>query len=588
MKPEYVKVDKSLESGVSDEIRCKLANDISFLDLFDLEEIQKLQDQFSAATGVASIITQVDGVPITRPSNFCRLCNDIIRKTPKGCANCYKSDAIIGKLNPGGPIVQTCMSGGLYDAGAGISVGGKHLANWLIGQVRDQTQTEEHMRKYARAIEADEDDVAEAFLEVTAMSFSQFEKIAQMLFTLANQLSRAAYESVLKARVIEENKRVERELRKMHNIKSIGVLAGGIAHDFNNILTGLLGNIDLAKQGISDDHNSRKYLNSSIEALERAKHLTAQLLTFSKGGAPLLEVVDIRDVLRDSVQFNLSGSNVKFSLEMPEDLWPVVADKEQMSQVIANLIINAREAMFGGGTLFIDAMNVAADKVAPSLKLQGDLVRFRFRDEGVGMSDDLMQKIFDPYFSTKQAGSGLGLSIVHSIITRHNGRIYVDSILNKGTEFTIYVPASRSDPTLRSGFVQDRNEKKDISPGRILVMDDEQIVRDVSGAMLESIGYTVDFAENGDEVLEKFKEAQERGISYDAVIMDLTVPGGKGGKETIQDLLALDPDVRAVVFSGYSNDPIVANYEQYGFKGRLSKPFMRTDLQKELSRVLSL
>ena len=495
--------DKSWESTINDEIRCKLANDISFKDLFDIDEIQQLQDQFSAATGVASLIVQADGVPITKPSNFCRLCNDIIRKTPKGCANCYKSDVKIGKMNPDGPTVQVCMSGGLYDAGAGISVGGRHLASWLVGQVRDEAQTEDDIRKYAREIGADEEEVAEAFNEVTAMSFSQFEKISQMLFALANQLSNAAYQSVLKARIITENKRVEKELRKMHNLKSIGILAGGIAHDFNNILTGLLGNIELAKIDLPLGHDARNHLDSSLEALERAKHLTKQLLTFSKGGAPLLEVVDVRDVVKESVQFNLRGSNVKACLDLSEDLWPVVADKEQMSHVIANMIINAREAMSDGGNLFIVADNIAEDKADAPVKLQGDLVRFRFRDEGIGMSEDLMQKIFDPYFSTKQTGSGLGLAIVHGIITRHSGCISVDSTPNVGTEFTIYIPVNNSPGKVKNNCPLEHNEEMLFDLGHILVMDDEEIVRDVSGAMLESIGCTVEFAENGDEALKK-------------------------------------------------------------------------------------
>lgn len=193
-------------------------NNITFEDLFDLEEIQQLQDQFADATGVASIITQTNGTPITKPSNFCRLCSEIIRKTEKGRANCYKSDALIGKLNPSGPAIQRCMSGGLYDAGAGISVGGKHIANWLIGQVRDERQTEDDMRRYAREIGADEDEVADAFSEVTSMTFTQFEKISKMLFALSNQLSQSAYNNILEARHIEENRHAEAERRKIHNL----------------------------------------------------------------------------------------------------------------------------------------------------------------------------------------------------------------------------------------------------------------------------------------------------------------------------------------------------------------------------------
>jgi len=588
VKPEFREADKSLESTLNDEIKVNLAKDVWFRDLFDLAEIQELQDQFAAATGVASIITQVDGTPITKPSNFCRLCNDIIRRTVKGCANCYKSDARLGQMNPDGPVIQKCMSGGLYDAGAGISVGGRHIANWLIGQVRDEVQTEEQMRQYAREIGADEDEVAEAFHEVTAMSFVQFGKTAQMLFTLANQLSKLAYDSVIKARIIAENKRAEKELLKMHNLQSIGVLAGGIAHDFNNILTGLLGNIELAKMDLPQDHAVQQNLDSSLEALDRAKNLTKQLLTFAKGGAPVLEVVDIRDVVRESVRFNLRGSNVKECIDMPDGLWPVVADKEQMSHVIANLIINAREAMPEGGNLFVDAENVDAEKVESFLNLQGDQVRFRFRDQGVGMAEDVMQKIFDPYFSTKQTGNGLGLAIVHGIVTRHNGAVSVESMPDAGAEFTLYIPADKSSPQSEKSSGLNGGGEFPCAPGHILLMDDEEMVRNVTGAMLESIGCSVEFAVNGDEALEKYRKAVNRGRVFDAVLMDLTVPGSKGGRETIVELRDIDPDVKAIVFSGYSMDPIVADYKEYGFAGRLAKPFNKAELAKELSRVMSI
>jgi CheY-like chemotaxis protein len=368
-------------------------------------------------------------------------------------------------------------------------------------------------------------------------------------------------------------------------LESIGTLAGGIAHDFNNILMGVFGGIELAKMTLPREHESYKYIEIAHQALGRATHLTKQLLTFAKGGEPLLELISLRYLINDSIQFNLSGSNINAHFDLPADLWPVFADKGQISHVLANLIINARQAMPDGGNLFVTVENVehaAGSTVAP---LSGDCVRISIRDEGIGISEKIRDKIFDPYFSTKQSGSGLGLAIVHSVISKHNGRIHVDSIPDVGSTFTLYLPADRSSAERKEPWCAPvvSDPKK---CGRVLIMDDDATVREIASEMLGLLGYEVEGATDGESALEKYAVAASIGHPFDCVIMDLTIPGCMGGKEAVGQLLAKDPHATAIVASGYSTDPVMASYRDYGFKGRLVKPFQLHHLKQELIRVL--
>ncbi len=393
---------------------------------------------------------------------------------------------------------------------------------------------------------------------------------------------------VVNGRDITKQHEMEKELFNARKLESVGVLAGGIAHDFNNILTGLFGNIELAKLKLPQDHAAYTYIETANQALEEATHLTKQLLTFAKGGDPILEAVNVAQVIESSLEFNLSGGNVKTVLNLPDKLWQAKADKGQLSQVIANLTLNAKQAMPEGGTLYIDVENIQDIKENTVPHLSGDFVKINMRDEGAGISDKHLGKIFDPYFTTKQTGSGLGLTTVYSIIAKHNGHISIDSKLGIGTTFTLYFPADKSSHKTTDTSPLSVSEQSASTSKYILVMDDEEMVRELSIQMLEVCGYTGSCAADGKDTLEKYISANKSGNPFDIVIMDLTIPGGIGGKETVKKLLAIDPEARVIVSSGYSTDPVMANYSDYGFKGRLVKPFRVTDLRKELSRVMAL
>jgi len=381
-----------------------------------------------------------------------------------------------------------------------------------------------------------------------------------------------------------ELKHMEEERKKLQKLESVGTLAGGIAHDFNNILMGVFGGIELAKMTLPKEHESYKYIETAHQALDRATHLTKQLLTFAKGGDPLLESITLPGLLRDAIQFNLSGSNIKAHTEIAADLWPVRADRGQLSHVLANLIINAKQAMPEGGNLFIDAENSGQVEGAAS-PLDGDFVVIRIRDQGVGISEKFIDKIFDPYFSTKQSGSGLGLAIVHAVVSKHNGHIRVESIPDVGTTFTLSLPADRESVGVKEPWFQavvSRSKHR----GRVLVMDDEAMVREIASEMLGLLGYEAAEAAHGEEALEMCRAAAASGAPFDCVIMDLTIPGQMGGQEAVSRLLREDPAARVIVASGYATDPIMAAFKTHGFQGRLAKPFQLQDLQQELSRVL--
>jgi PAS domain S-box-containing protein len=383
-------------------------------------------------------------------------------------------------------------------------------------------------------------------------------------------------------RDITERKKTGEELRKIERLESLGLLAGGIAHDFNNLLTGILGNLSLVKMAEGEDRQN--ILDEAKQASIQAKNLTQQLLTFSKGGEPIKGKVAIEDIIRESAEFSLHGSNVRCQYDFANDLWKVEVDKGQMSQVIDNLVINSNQAMPEGGKIHIKAENVIFDKENSFNLSEGKYIKITLQDEGIGMSEEFLPKIFDPYFSTKQEGSGLGLATVYSIIQKHNGYITVESQTGKGTTFLIYLPAIEE--KLSEKKKKKETKKTLTGEGKILIMDDEKIVRKAVGGMLRSLGYTVELAEKGEEAIAKYKEAKNAKKSFDAVILDLTVPGGLGGKKTMEKLLQIDPDVKAIVSSGYSTDPVMANYEKHGFKAVVAKPFDMEELNKAIEKVL--
>ena len=382
---------------------------------------------------------------------------------------------------------------------------------------------------------------------------------------------------------ITQRKRMEEELLKTQKLESIGVLAGGIAHDLNNLLTAVVGNISLAKVH-EDPADKNRRLEEAERASMRIKDLTQQLLTFSKGGAPILQTADIAGLLRDSATFALRGSNIRYESSISDDLWTAKIDEGQINQVINNLVINSQQAMPNGGTVKIGAENVTIGAESGFPLKAGAYIKISVEDRGPGISEEHIQKIFDPFFTTKQAGNGLGLATSYSIIQKHGGHITVESELGVGSTFHIYLPAF-SEKTL---VVKERTKAAPIvGEGKILVMDDEKHIRDLAAEMLSSLGYGIVTSIDGAEALEIYRDAMESEKPFDAIIIDLTIPGGMGGKETIQRLREMDPEVKAIVSSGYSSDPIMSYFSDYGFSGVIAKPYMIRELSEVLHSVIT-
>ncbi len=379
---------------------------------------------------------------------------------------------------------------------------------------------------------------------------------------------------------ITERHLLEEERLKTQKLESIGVLAGGIAHDFNNLLQGIFGYMSMAKLTLDQREKSLAMLEQAEKALHQSVNLTSQLLTFSKGGKPVKNVIDLRPVIENAATFALSGSRSDFRVDIDPGLWHADADGGQVGQVIQNIVLNADQAMPRGGRVAISARNLPASETESHAGLERrDYVVIGIEDQGVGIQEAHLDKIFDPYFTTKEKGSGLGLATSYSIIRNHGGRIEVRSVVGKGSTFHIYLPATRTAAPLPAERPQPASTRK----ARVLVMDDELIIRKVAQELLGSLGHDVAVAENGDAAVEQYRRAIAEGRPFDVVILDLTVRGGKGGAETMRELLAIDPGVKAVVSSGYSDDQVIATFRQHGFCFFLKKPY---DIQ-ELGRVLN-
>ena len=389
---------------------------------------------------------------------------------------------------------------------------------------------------------------------------------------------------VIVFRDITATQRMDQEMLNVKKLKSLGVLAGGIAHDFNNILAAIMGNLSLAIRKIEPDHEIAELLNSANKASMRAQNLTQQLLTFSMGGDPVKETAAISEVITDSAEFVLRGSNVSCSYHIPESLWLVDIDKGQMSQVIQNIIINADQAMAEGGTIDIICENIPASSQGAFPMDKQDHIRITIKDHGPGISADIIEKIYDPFFSTKEEGSGLGLTVTHSIIRKHSGLIEVSSEPDSGTTFTIRLPASSK----KTSSAISRTPSAHVSgQGRILIMDDEEMILIIVADMVEQLGFQATTCHDGSELLKLYQESLDQGEAPVAVIMDLTIPGGMGGKEAMQELLKLHATAQVIVSSGYSNNPVMANYRDYGFKATISKPYNFDQLSAVLHRLLS-
>jgi PAS domain S-box-containing protein len=393
--------------------------------------------------------------------------------------------------------------------------------------------------------------------------------------------SRGNERSCVIIRDITNQKKFEEEQLKVDKLESLSLLAGGIAHDFNNVLTTILGNISLSKMLVNPEDEIFDLLGEAEAASLRAQMLTRQLLTFAKGGAPVKETASIAEIIEESAHFILHGSKSRCEFSIKDGLWHAEVDEGQISQVINNIVLNADHAMPQGGVIRIIAENMEVGETSGLPIKPGRYILISITDPGIGIAEKHLSKIFDPYFTTKQKGSGLGLATAYSIIKRHDGHISVESELGVGTTFSIYVPASDKP-------LPEKKEEVIIlsGSGRLLVMDDDEPIRKTIGRMLSQLGYEPEFAADGAEAVQLYKMAMEAAMPFDAVILDLTIPGGMGGNDAIKELAKINPDVKAIVSSGYSNDEILSTFKEYGFKAMVPKPYEIKSLSKVLNDVL--
>jgi two-component system, cell cycle sensor histidine kinase and response regulator CckA len=382
---------------------------------------------------------------------------------------------------------------------------------------------------------------------------------------------------------ITDRELMQEQAVKVQKLESLGVLAGGIAHNFNNALTGVLGFISLAGNALEPGHDAQEYLHFAAKAALRAAGMAKQLLTFASGGAPIKKTVSLAKLLDEVVSLTLNVSNVRCQLELPASLPWIRADEGQLVQAFSNIVINAMQAMPEGGTIAVRAQCGLESCTDPN---HGPgYVSLSICDQGQGIAESDLPKIFDPYFSTKQSNTGLGLASVHSIIYKHGGHISVSSRLGGGTTFTICLPTTSEGPA-PGGPAPGRRERQGLAQGEasgaVLVMDDEELVREFSLKTLQFLGYQAVTCGEGGEALALYRESLEAGSPFLAVILDLTVPGGMGGVEAARCILELDPSARLIVSSGYSYDPVMARHKDYGFCAAVAKPYKADELSYEL------
>ncbi len=395
---------------------------------------------------------------------------------------------------------------------------------------------------------------------------------------------------VLVFRDITEKQRDEAERRKAETLEQLGLLAGGIAHDFNNLLTAIVGNVSLAAMLLPPSDEMTGRLDDAKNAALRARDLAQQLLTFARGGAPIKKAASIASLIEETVSFSLRGSQSRSALKIAPDLWAAEFDPGQISQVMANLVVNAEQAMPDGGTLHIDCDNFHCTPEAalsiPDLA-PGEYIRIRVRDEGVGIPEQLLKQIFDPYFTTKPKGNGLGLATTYSIVKNHSGLITVASELHCGSTFTIYLPAGARTEQVTVIEPLPVAAEPVHGSGRILIVDDEEAIRALVEFTLGRFGYEVVGAESALQGIEFYREALVSDQRFDLVILDLTLPGGMGGKDALRKLIEIDPMVTAIVSSGYAMDATMSRYEDFGFRGVIAKPYEASELSRTVCDVIA-
>jgi len=526
-------------------------------DLFDLEEIQRIQDAFAIATGVGSLIVAPDGTPITRPSNFCRLCGQIIRGTEKGLCNCRRSDVLIGRYHPEGPVIQPCLSGGLWDAGTTLNAGDRHIASWLIGQVRNEAIDESAILDYAAEIGADPAEFKKALGEVTRMPRLQFERICQALHLIGNQLSQLALRNLQQARFITELQRLEDQLRQSQKMEAIGQLAGGVAHDFNNILTAQYMHLALLQERTDLPADVQESIAAMQTGARMAADLTRQLLAFGRRQVLQVQRLELNELLANLLKLfrRVLGEHIEVRIVPAPAALFVQGDAGMIEQVVINLAVNARDAMPQGGMLrlvceeacFPENVRLTHPDARP-----GSYARIAVIDTGCGMPPETLQHIFEPFFTTKArgAGTGLGLATVYGIVRQHQGWVEVESRPGEGTTFKVYLPLVAETAAQRS--VQTAPAGTGAGAGQlILVVEDDEDVRRMLAAILKRLGYRVVEAASGVEALVLWEKHR---AEIRLVFTDTVMPGGIDGRELVTRLLAEAPDLHVVLASGYSLD----------------------------------
>ena len=458
-------------------------------------------------------------------------------------------------------------------------------AETLLGRTRDELLGHELWEKFPQQIGSIfEANYQKVMAEQTPVEFEASDSSWKVWYEVRAYPSNGGISVFF--RDISERRKTESERLTTSKLESLGTLAGGIAHDLNNILTVISGNIGLAQiEAPADSGSLLGFLSKAGQAAQHAAHLSSQLLTFSKGGAPLKKVVSVGQLLEHSAEFSFYGSNLRADFDIAVDLWKAEVDAGQIEQVVNALMLNAREAMVHGGTVHVRARNVVLDDKADAILPAGHYVKITITDRGSGIPDELRTKIFDPYFTTKPAGTGLGLAISYSIVKKHGGLLHLENSTPEGSAFAFYLRASDRKLSTPDVRVKERGALH-FNHHRVLVMDDEAAIRELTSQLLGTLGYEVTAVPDGLEAVRLYERALRRGEQFQVVILDATVRGGMGGVATIERLRSMDPKVNAIICSGYSDEAALSEFLAYGFRGALPKPFTRSELADALQRTL--
>ncbi len=580
--------------------------------VIDAKAIQSMMDDFHALTNIGIGILDTEG-NILVSTGWQDICTQFHRKHPETLSNCRKSDLELASgVEPGSFRLYKCRNN-MWDMATPIVVDGERLGTLYLGQFffEDESPDLDRFRLQAQEYGFDEKSYLEAFERVPRWKRETVDIAMSFYAKLANLISELSYGNIHLARTLNERRLMERELATARRLESMGILADGLAHDYNNLLSMILGNIAMAKEEMAPGKSTSGFLDDAEEATLKAKDLTHRLMTLSQKSGSHKRLRSVKDVLEICAAEFSTIPNYVFNVNMAGDLWPAEHDSVQLKYAIRNVLKNSIEAMPEGGVLSLEAENVfvTENQGDPNLPDHpGAYLKISIRDQGEGIFKRDLEKIFDPYFSTKETGSergmGLGLAITHSIIDKHDGYVAVQSNRGKGTTVQIYLPAKPTGNLNKAGdhWTSEKERKREktftasekrpkaagrTTGKRILVMDDEELLRQLVFNMLKRLGHDAVTVTNGDEAVSAYDRAMKENAPFDAVILDLTVKKGMGGRETIKALRRMDPRVKAIVSSGYFNDPVLTSYKDYGFCEAIPKPYQKNDLQQVLKRVFN-